>query len=77
MIPCSSAVVHVFDAAADRQTVLCQTDAAAPQVGLDLLMLHAVEAVPVEQCRKTLRGLRSIAGGARQHVIEQVLHHAG
>ena len=39
----------IFDAAGGRQAVLRQADAAGAQVGLDLLVLHAVEAVSFEQ----------------------------
>ena len=69
--------LHVFDAAAGRQAVLRQADAAAAQIGADLLVLRAVEAVPFEQRGQALRGVRCIVRGARQQVVEQVLHHAG
>ena len=40
---------HILDGAADGQPVLGQADTPAAQVGLDLRMLRAVEAVLIEQ----------------------------
>jgi hypothetical protein len=68
---------QVFDAAGGGETVLRQTDAAATQIGLDLLVLRGVEPVALEQRFETLGGIGGGVRGAREHVIEQVLHHAG
>ena len=67
----------IFDVARDRQTILRQTNAAGAQVGLDLLVLHAVEAVGFEQCFQALGAVRLLVLRARQQVVEEIVHHAG
>ena len=67
----------VFDAAARRKAVLRQADAAAAQVGLDLLVLHAVEPVSFQKALEALRPVGFLLLAARQQVVEQVLDHAG
>ena len=61
----------------DRQAILRQADAAGAQIGLDLLVLHAVEPVGFEQCFQALGAVRLLILRARQQVVEEVLHHAG
>ena len=63
--------------ARDRQAILRQTDAAGAQVGLDLLVLHAVEPVRFEQRFQALGAVRLLILRARQQVVEEILHHAG
>ena len=45
----SSSGARIFDPAGDRQAILREADAAGAQVGLDLLVLHAIEPVGFEQ----------------------------
>ncbi len=70
-----SRALDVFDAAAGGQPVLRQTDAAVAQVGADLLVLDAIEAVVLEQLGQALRALRRLRR-ARQQTVEQAVHHA-
>ena len=67
---------HILDRGAHRQPVLRQADAPAAQVGADLLVLHAVEAVGVEQRRERLLAA-ILAVALRQQAVEERLHHAG
>src|SRR5674476_1080410 len=67
----------IFDAAADRQAILRQANAAGTQIGLDPLMLHAVEPVGFEQCFQAQSAAGLLILRARQQVIEEIVHHAG
>ena len=67
----------IFDAATRRKAVLRQADAAAAQIGLNLLVLHAVESVSFQKALEALRPVGFLLLAARQQVVEQVLHHAG
>ena len=69
---------RVLDAAGDRQAILRQADAAGAQIGLDLLVLRAVEAVGLRAARPGFCAAASPSIlRARQQVVEEVLHHAG
>ncbi len=66
----------VLDRCTGCQAILRETDAAGAQVGLDLLVLSAVEAVAVEQFVQA-SGLASAGrGGVGNQVIEELLHGA-
>ena len=65
----------VSDTAADGQAILRQAHAAAAQVRLDLLVLHAVEPVGFQQRLQALRALGWLRA-LRNEVLENLLHHA-
>ena len=68
----------IFDVAGDRQAILRETNAAGMQIGLDLLVLHAIEPVGFEQCfERQRRGPSAPVLRARQQVVEEIVHHAG
>ncbi len=66
---------NVGDPAAGGKTILRQAHAAAAQVRLDLLMLHAIEPVGFEQRVEAL-GAVGFLRALRDQVLEDVLHHA-
>ena len=67
--------LHVLDHRAGGQAVLRQADPALLQIGADLLVLHAVKAVLLPAARQVIGRLR-FRFAARQHDVEQRLHHA-
>ena len=67
----------VFDPGSGGKQVLRETDAAAAQVGLNLFVLPAVEAVGIEERLQTPRRASGQCLVARQQIIEKALYHAG
>src|SRR5580765_1085778 len=67
--------MNIFYRGAHRKTVLRQADAAAPQIRLDALVLHAVEAVALQQIVQQLLLPRLFRRRLRQQAIEEVVDH--
>ena len=65
---------NVGDPAADGKAILRQPHAAAAQVRLDLLMLHAIKSMSFEERVEALRAVGFLRA-LRDEVLEDVLHH--
>ena len=65
---------NVGNAAADGKAILRQPHAAAAQVRLDLLMLHAIKSMSFQERVEALRAVGFLRA-LRDEVLEDVLHH--
>ena len=63
-----------MDDRAYGESILCQADASAAQVGTNLLVLHGVKAVGIQQCTERLP-TTLLALPLGQQAIEECLHH--